>query len=139
MASLNKVILAGNLTRDPELRHIPSGTAVVDMGLAISESYKNKAGDQVDSVVFVDVVVWGRQAETSAEYLSKGSPVLIEGRLQLDQWEQEGQKRSKMRVRAERVQFLSSPRKASYDDAPASSGDSGGGGASSADDENLPF
>ena len=109
MASYNKVQLMGNLTRDPELRHTPSGTAVVDMGLAVNESFKNKAGEKVEQVCFVDVVVWGRQAETTAEFLKKGSPVFIEGRLQLDQWETEGgEKRSKLRVRADRVLFLGS-------------------------------
>jgi single-strand DNA-binding protein len=107
MASFNKCILLGNLTRDPEMRYTPSGTAVADIGLAVNEQYKNKAGETVDETVFVDVVVWGRQAETANEYLSKGSSVLIEGKLQLDQWEnQQGEKRSKMRVRADRVQFL---------------------------------
>lgn len=113
MASYNKVMLMGNLTRNPEIRFTPSGTAVADLGLAINEDYKNKAGEKVEQTTFVDVVVWGRQAETAAEYLQKGSPVFIEGRLQLDQWETEnGDKRSKMRVRADRVQFLGSNQKA---------------------------
>ena len=107
MASFNRVMLMGNLTRNPELRYTPSGNAVVDLGLAVNESYKNKAGESVEQTCFVDVVVWGRQAETANEYLQKGSPVFIEGRLQFDQWEnQQGEKRSKLRVRAERVQFL---------------------------------
>jgi single-strand DNA-binding protein len=102
----------GNLTRNPEIRYTPSGTAVADLGLAINESFKNKAGETVEQTCFVDVVVWGRQAETSAEFLQKGSPVFVEGRLQLDQWEnQQGEKRSKLRVRADRVQFLGSPGK----------------------------
>lgn len=108
MTALNRVIIAGNLTRDPEVRYTPSGTAVGDVGVAISESYRNKAGELVETTCFVDVEVWGRQAETTAEYLSKGSPVLIEGRLRLDQWEnQQGEKRSRLKVRADRVQFLS--------------------------------
>lgn len=120
MTSMNRVFLAGNLTRDPEVRYTPSGRAVADLGLAVSESYRNKSGEMVESTCFVDVEVWGRQAETSGEYLSKGSPVLIEGRLKLDQWEnQQGEKRSKLRVNALRVQFLGSPRKAQYGDAPA--------------------
>lgn len=154
MASMNRVFLAGNLTRDPEVRHIPSGIAVADLSLAVNESYRNKAGEMVESTVFVDVVVWGRQAETSGEYLSKGSPVLIEGRLQLDSWEnQQGEKRSKLRVRADRVQFLSSPRKADYKGAPQDSGgDSsnntneannnssfGSAPAEAGDDDDLPF
>ena len=109
MASFNRVMLMGNLTRNPELKYTPSGTAVTDLGLAVNESFKNKAGDTVEQTCFVDVVVWGRQAETASEFLTKGSPAFIEGRLQFDQWEnQEGEKRSKLRVRAERVQFLSS-------------------------------
>ena len=109
MASFNRVMLMGNLTRNPELKYTPSGTAVTDLGLAINESFKNKAGETVEQTCFVDVVVWGRQAETASEFLRKGSPAFIEGRLQFDQWEnQEGEKRSKLRVRAERVQFLSS-------------------------------
>lgn len=114
MADLNRVILAGRLTRDPEVRYTPSGTAVADLGVAITDSYRNRAGEMVEQTCFVDVVVWGRQAETTGEYLGKGSPLLIEGRLQLDQWEnQQGEKRSKLRVKADRVQFLGSPRRES--------------------------
>lgn len=119
MADLNRVILAGNLTRDPEVRYTSSGLAVADLGLALNDRYKNKSGEWVESTCFVDVVVWGRQAETTGEYLSKGSPVLIEGRLQLDQWETpQGEKRSKLRVRADRVQFLGGPRRTEPGDAP---------------------
>ena len=108
MASYNRVLLIGNLTRNPEIRYTPSGTAVADLGMAVNESFKNKAGEVVEQVCYVDVVVWGRQAETASEYLHKGSPIFVEGRLQLDQWEnQQGEKRSKLRVRADRVQFLS--------------------------------
>ena len=111
MASLNRVVLMGNLTKDPEVRYLPSGTAVCDMRMAMSESYKNKSGEQVESTCYVDVVAWARQAETCGEYLSKGSPVLVEGSLQLDEWKtKEGEARSKLRVRAARVQFLGSPR-----------------------------
>lgn len=117
MASYNKVILIGNLTKDPEVRYIPSGTAVADLSLAVNESYKNKAGEQVDSTCFVDVIAWARQAEICGEYLSKGSPILVEGRLQLDKWQnKEGETRSKLRVRAERIQFLSGPKNAEYKD-----------------------
>lgn len=112
MSTLNRVFLMGNLTRDPEVRYTPAGTAVGDLGLAINENYKNKAGETVESTVFVDVEVWSRQAETCAEYLFKGSPVFVEGRLKLDQWvNQQGEKRSKLRVRADRVQFLGAPRR----------------------------
>ena len=107
MASLNKVFLIGNLTRDPEIRHTPKGTAVGDLSMAINMTYRTQEGTDKEEVCYVDVVVWGRQAETCKDYLSKGSPIFIEGRLQLDQWEtQQGEKRSRLRVRAERVQFL---------------------------------
>ena len=112
MADLNRVILAGRLTRDPEVRYTPSGTAVAELGFAVSDSYKNKQGELVEQSCFLEIVVWGRQAETCGEYLRKGSPALVEGRLQFDQWEnQDGEKRSKLRVRADRVQFLGSPRR----------------------------
>ncbi|MDD5263119.1 MAG: single-stranded DNA-binding protein [Methylacidiphilales bacterium] len=107
MASLNKVFLIGNLTRDPEIRHTPKGTAVGDLAMAMNMVYRGLDGTEKEEVCYVDVVVWGRQAETCKEYLSKGSPIFVEGRLQLDQWEtQQGEKRSRLRVRAERVQFL---------------------------------
>jgi single-strand DNA-binding protein len=113
MASLNKVLLIGNLTQDPELRRIPSGTAVSTLRLAVSESFQNKSGERVERTVFLDVDVWDRQAENCAQYLSKGSPVFVEGRLQLDSWDDKetGQKRSRLKVRADRVQFLSGPRR----------------------------
>lgn len=120
MASLNKVMLIGNLTRDPEVRHTPKGTAVGDFGMAMNMTFRGQDGSDKEEVCYVDVVVWGRQAETCKQYLSKGRQVFIEGRLQLDQWESpQGEKRSRMRVRAERVQFLSS------------GGSGGGGGYSS--------
>ena len=122
-ASLNKVFLAGNLTRDPEVRYTPSGTAVAKLGLAVSDSYTNKAGEKVETTCFVDVDVWSRQAEACGEYLSKGSPVLVEGRLQLDQWEsKEGEKRSKLKVHADRIQFLGRSKKGEMADAPAGAG-----------------
>lgn len=108
MASFNKVLLMGNLTRDPELRYIPSGTAVVKFGLAVNRDYVDKqSGDKKESVCFVDITVWGKQAETCNQYLTKGRPVFIEGRLEFSSWEtKEGDKRSKLEVVAERVQFL---------------------------------
>ena len=108
MPSLNRVILVGNLTRDPELKNIPSGACVADMGLAINERFTTKDGEKKDQTCFVDIVVWGRQAETCGEYLHKGSSVLIEGKLKYDQWEKDGQKRNKLRVQADRVVFLDS-------------------------------
>ncbi len=105
MASFNRVILVGNLTRDPELRYISTGTAVSDVGLAVNDRVKK--GDQwVDEATFVDITLWGRTAEIANEYLSKGSPVLIEGRLKLDRWEKDGQKHSKLKVVGERLQML---------------------------------
>ncbi len=109
MGSFNRVILLGNVTRDIELRHIPSGMAVTDMGLAVNE--KRKQSEQwVKETTFVDVTLWDRTAEIAAEYLSKGSPVLIEGRLKLDTWEQDGQKRSKLKVVGEKMQLLGDAR-----------------------------
>lgn len=155
MTTLNKVFLAGNLTRDPEVRYTPSGTAVAKLGLAVSDSYTNKAGEKVESTCFVDVDVWARQAETCGEYLTKGSPVLVEGRLQLDQWEsKEGEKRSKLKVHAERVQFLGRPRKAEMGDGPEDAGSgrgsrertpapeedaAGAAGGASGNEDDLPF
>ena len=107
MASYNRVILVGNLTRDIELRYIPSGQAVSDVTVAVNDRRKTANGDWVDEATFVDVTLWGRNAEVASEYLSKGSPVLIEGRLKLDRWESEGQKRSKLRVICEKMQMLS--------------------------------
>ena len=105
MASYNRVVLVGNLTRDPELRYIPSGTAVSDIGLAVNDRVKR--GDQwVDETTFVEVTLWARTAEIANEYLSKGSSVLIEGRLKLDTWEKEGQKHSKLKVIGEKMQML---------------------------------
>ena len=107
MASFNRVILVGNLTRDIELRYTPSGTAVTDMGMAVNERVKRN--DQwTDEVNFFDVTLWGRTAEVAGEYLSKGSPVLIEGRLKYETWEQDGQKRSKVKIVGERMQMLGS-------------------------------
>jgi len=108
MASFNKVILVGNVTRDPELRYISSGTAVTDVGLAVNDRRKNAQGEWVEETTFVDVTLWGRTAEVAGEYVSKGSPLLIEGRLKLDTWEKDGKKNSKLRVVGERMQLLGS-------------------------------
>jgi len=110
MASYNKVLLMGNLTRDPETRYLPSGMAVSEFGLAVNDRVK-KGDEWVDRATFVDITVFGRQAETSGEYLKKGAPAFVEGRLQLDTWEsKEGEKRSKLKVVAENVKFIGSPR-----------------------------
>ncbi len=108
MANVNLVLLAGNLTRDPEVRYTPNGKAVADLGLAVNRKwFDRQTNERKEEVCFVDVVVWGKQAENCAEYLKKGAPIFIEGRLQLDRWEtQAGEKRSKLRVNARRIQFL---------------------------------
>lgn len=105
--NLNHVILAGNLTRDPELRQINTERVVANVGMAINRRWKNAAGELQEEATFVDIEAWGRTAELMGQYLKKGSPVYIEGRLKLDQWEdKEGQKRSRLKVVAENVQFL---------------------------------
>lgn len=112
MASFNRVILAGNLTRDPELRFTPKGTAIAKIGLAVNRVWKTDTGETKEEVTFVDIDIFGKTAENVANYLRKGSPALIEGRLKLDTWEdkQTNQKRSRLTVVAETVQFLGSPR-----------------------------
>lgn len=119
MANLNKVMLIGNLTRDPEIKYTPKGTAVAQIGLAVNRVWSNDAGEKQEEVTFVDIELWGRQAEVAGEYLKKGRPVFIEGRLKLDTWDdkQSGQKRSKMKVVGEQLQLLGSRE-----------GGSGGGG-----------
>ena len=108
MASLNKVLLIGNLTRPPELRYTPSGTAVADLRLAVNRNYSTQTGEKREEVCFLTVVVWGKQAESCGEYLDKGSQVFVEGRLQTRDWEgKDGQKRTSTEVVAERVQFMS--------------------------------
>ncbi len=120
MASFNRVILVGNLTRDPELRYVPSGMAVTDVGLAVNDRRKAANGEWVEETTFVDVTLWGRTAEVACEYLNKGSPMLVEGRLKLDTWEKEGKKNSKLKVVGERIQLLGSKG--------GGGGGSGGGG-----------
>jgi single-strand DNA-binding protein len=108
MASLNKVMLIGNLTRDAELRYIPSGSAVLEFRLAVSRKYKKPDGQEVEETCFVDVNLWGKRGEAVSQYLTKGKPLFVEGRLQLDEWDdkESGQKRSKLRVVAENIEFL---------------------------------
>ncbi len=132
MASYNRVILMGNLTRDPELRYTPGGTAVANFGIAINRRFKTE--DEVrEEVDFFDIVVWGKQAENCSEYLSKGRPVLLEGRLQQNRWEtSEGQKRSKVEVVANTVQFLGSRSAEGAKDAP-------GGDDAEFDESDIPF
>jgi single-strand DNA-binding protein len=110
MANFNKVILAGNLTRDPELRYTSNGTAIARIGMAINRTWKNEAGETKEEVTFVDVDAFGRQAEVIAQYMKKGRPLLVEGRLKLDQWEDKNthQKQSKLRVALEGFSFIDS-------------------------------
>lgn len=112
MASLNKVFLIGNLTRDPELRYTAGGTAVADLNMAVNQRFVSRStNERREEVVFVGVTVWGKQAEACGEYLTKGSSLFIEGRLHLDTWEsKDGQKRNRLRVVAQRVQFIGRPR-----------------------------
>ena len=113
MASLNKVFLLGNLTRDPELRYVPSGAPVATFGLAVNRRFMTQHGEKKDEVCFVRIVVFGKQAESCSQHLSKGRLVFVEGRLQYRSWEQDGQKRSVLDVVADRVQFLGAPRSSS--------------------------
>jgi single-strand DNA-binding protein len=151
MASFNRVILVGNITRDIELKYTQGGTAVTEIGLAVNDRRKTASGEWVEETTFVDVTLWGRTAEVASEYLSKGSPILIEGRLKLDTWETEGQKRSKLRVVGERMQMLGGrggsggggrPQR-SYDEseysAPAGAESQGGGGPSGPPEDDIPF
>lgn len=141
MHSMNHVFLMGHLTRDPQLRTLPSGTAVADLGLAVNERYKDKDGNWVERPTFVDNVVWGKQAQNCAEFLKKGSPVLVEGKLQLDQWETEsGDKRSRLRVRAWRIQFLSTSNgKAGADADSTSDREPAHALAADSADDDMPF
>jgi len=108
MANLNKVLLLGNVTRDPEVRYTPKGSAVCDLGVAVNRAYTTDSGEKREEVTFVDVTLWGRTAEVASEYLKKGRPVFVEGRLQMDTWDdkQTGQKRTRLRVVAENMQLL---------------------------------
>lgn len=124
---LNKVFLAGNLTREIDLRYTPAGLAVASFGLAVNRKWKDKSGEQKDDVCFVDINAFGRIAEVMGEYLKKGSPVFIEGRLQFSQWEKDGQKRSALRVVADSFQFLSSGSKGTRTGAAATVGAEAGG------------
>src|SRR5262245_8783553 len=108
MASFNRVILLGNLTRDVEVRYLQSGTAVADVGMAVNDRRKGQNGEWIEETTFVEVTLWGRTAEVAGEYLSKGSPLLVEGRLKYDSWEKDGQKRSKLTVVCERMQMVGS-------------------------------
>lgn len=127
MANVNKVILIGNLTRDPEMKYTPKGSAVTDFGLAVNRTYQTDGGEKREETTFVDITFWGRTAEIASKYLQKGRPVYVEGRLQMDTWEdkQSGQKRSKLKVVGETLQFLGGR-------------EGGGGGGRFEDEESAP-
>jgi len=150
MASFNKVILLGNLTRDPEVRYTPKGSAVCDLGIAINRQYTLDSGEKREEVTYVDVVLWSRLAEIAGEYLKKGRPVFIEGRLQLDTWDdkQTGQKRSKLRVIGETMQLLGGRPPGAAGGTPAEGGEARpakstpppkAGAAAEPDDDEIPF
>ena len=109
MVSLNRILLIGNLTKDPELRYTPSGTPVANLRMAVNSSFKSQSGERKEETCFVTVVVWSRQAELCNQYLKKGRSIFVEGRLISRSWEAEGKTRSTMEVRADRVQFLGAP------------------------------
>lgn len=109
MAQLNKVLLIGNLTRDPEVRYTPKGFAVADIGLATNRTWLSDTGEKKEEVCYVNIVVWGKQAEAAGKYLKKGRSVFVEGRLQFESWEKNGEKRTTLKVNCERLQFLGSP------------------------------
>ena len=131
--------MIGNLTRDPELRVTPKGTSIAQFGIAVNRTFKDESGAQRDDVTFVDIEAWGKQAEVCSKYLAKGRPVMIEGRLKLDSWEDKtsGQKRQKMKVVLENVQFLGGPK----DAAPADSAPTGTAKPAAQEnlDEDVPF
>jgi single-strand DNA-binding protein len=128
MPNLNKVMLIGNVTRDPEVKYTPKGTAVAEVGLAINRVYTPDGGEKREETTFVDITFWGRQAEIVGEYAKKGRPIYVEGRLQLDTWDDKtsGQKRSRLRVVGEQLQLLGSRQ------------DGGGGGGRSYDEGDAP-
>jgi single-strand DNA-binding protein len=146
MASYNRVILMGNITRDIELRYTPGGLAVTKVGLAVNDRRKNQAGEWVDETCFVDVTMFGRTAEIAGEYLSKGSPIFVEGKLRYETWEKDGQKHSKLSVVCDRLQFIgakeggpSKPRPAGggFESSPMPQGEESD--HDSFHDENIPF
>jgi single-strand DNA-binding protein len=155
MASFNKVILAGNLTRDPELRYTPKGTAVAKISLAVNRTWKSESGESKEEVSFVDIEAWGRQGEVIAQYMRKGRPLLIEGRLKQDTWEDKNthQKQSKLKVVLESFSFIDSNRPEGAGGAPppaadaprrpssppAKSPESPEGEGPGAEDDDVPF
>ncbi len=130
MANLNKVMLIGNLTRDPEIKYTPKGTAIADIGLAVNRNYTTESGEKREEVTFIDVTLWGRVAEIVGEYCKKGRPLFVEGRLQLDTWDdkQTGQKRSKLKVVGDNIQLLGGREGGAGGGGGGAEGGGGGGG-----------
>ena len=151
MASFNKVILMGNLTRDPEMRVTPSGLSICKLGLAVNRNYTTRDGERREETTFVDIDAFDKQAEVIAKYMSKGSPILVEGRLKFDQWESDGQKRSKLSVVLDRFEFVGGSRDQNqgggYEQSSPPARDSGSAPSSTAEnagdagalDEDVPF
>ena len=154
MANLNRVFLIGNLTRDPEIRYIPSGKAVADLNMAINRKYRTTSGEFKEETCYVGVVAWERQAETAGEYLKKGSAILVEGSLRYEQWEKDGEKKSMLKVNAVRIQFLDRLKRPAEPSAASEAGQPQGAppaaasepsepsaapGEGKGDDDNLPF
>lgn len=143
MASLNKVLLIGNLTRDPELRYTPRGTAVAEISLAINRVWYDDAKQKQEETTFVDITLWGRQAELAQQYLNKGRGCFVEGRLSLDTWEDKatGQKRSKLKVVAESLQFLPDGKShgGKHDPAPARTSEPPASTNAPLEDDDIPF
>ena len=141
MASFNKVFLIGNLTRDPELNHTPNGTAVVELGMATNRKFKSATGEQKEEVCFLNLSAFGRKAEVMNEYLQKGSPLLVEGRLKFSSWEtKEGEKRNKLSVIVENFQFLGTKGGGKkYDDGDVDPMDVGGSTTADIGDDDIPF
>lgn len=138
MASFNRVVLMGNLTRNVELKYTPGGLAVAEMGLAINNKRKNQDGTWVDEVCYVDVTLFGRTAEVASEYVSKGSPIFVEGRLKYDSWDKDGQKRSKLSVVGEKIQLIGGPPSPSNSPPPKSSSASVAGGGTAPEKRSAP-
>jgi len=139
-ASINRVVLVGNLTRDPELRHTPSGTAVCSLRLAVNTRRKDESGEWTDKPNYFDITVWGQQGENCAQYLAKGRPVAVDGRLEWREWEaQDGAKRQAVEVVAESVQFLGGRQESEGAYVPAGAAASGADFPSSPADDDIPF
>lgn len=143
MASFNQVTIAGNVTREPELKYLQSGKAVCELGVAINEKRKDQSGQYIDDTVFVDVTLWERTAEVAGQYLHKGSPVLIGGKLKLDTWEKDGKKNSKLRILGNTLQMLGAPGGAKGGDSSSQvrddASDYAQAPAAKQDDDSVPF